>query len=197
LAKFLLERLSQSQLGSLFGNCAAHDQPTFPSSLSADRLSEGNVPELDVSLSECWRRRRLPLIAAIYYADGRAVPMLVREIPQPSGQFAFEVSPGDATAIARLSAASEGYGHMTMLVEPAVDPQRNLSAYCGEGSMGGDGYVALVSTDSDEPIWIAFFDASNPFVSVELNANHVIATSNHGIRWSFPIEAPEKVTVRS
>ncbi len=76
-----------------------------------------------------------------------------------------------------------------------MDRQRNLSVYCGEGGFGGDGYVALVSAESDEPIWIAFFDTSNPFVSVELTADNVIATSNHGNRWSFPIEAPEKVTV--
>lgn len=143
-----------------------------------------------------WRRQRLPLIPGVFQADGRIVKLDVksRALPEP-GRFAFDVSVSGETTLADLGRAPEELGNMTMLQRTVTDMNRNLSAYCGEGSWGGDGYIALVQADSNQPIWIAYFDESNPFVSVELSADCVIAVSNHGNRWSFPINAPEKVTV--
>jgi hypothetical protein len=159
-------------------------------------MSSGTESDADPSLAAYWRRRQLPLLPAIYHADGRVVSMLVTGAAlAEAGRFSFSASPGHETTITCLDAAREPLGSMTLLEKPAIDRERNLSAYCGEGGMGADGYVALIRADDDEPIWIAFFDASNPFVSVELTANNVIAMSSHGNRWNFPIEAPEKVTV--
>jgi len=82
-----------------------------------------------------------------------------------------------------------------MIDETATDAGRNLRAYCGEGGFGGDGFVALCWADTDKPIWIAFFETSNPFVSVSLHANCVVAQTTLDRKWTFPLEEPEKFAV--
>jgi hypothetical protein len=77
----------------------------------------------------------------------------------------------------------------------SVDAARNLRAWCGETSWGTEGFVALATADSHQPIWVAIFDGSNPFKSVTLTATTVEAVSTDENAWSFPIGSPEDVIV--
>jgi NAD(P)H-hydrate repair Nnr-like enzyme with NAD(P)H-hydrate epimerase domain len=82
-----------------------------------------------------------------------------------------------------------------MVDETVTDLARNLRAYCGQGGFGGDGFVALCQADTDDPLWVAFFESSNPFVSVSLLANSVVGKTTLDRKWTFPIENPERCTI--
>jgi hypothetical protein len=57
----------------------------------------------------------------------------------------------------------QGDPHWTHIYKQfeCADDARNLRAWCGETSWGSEGFVALATADSDQPIWIAILDGSN------------------------------------
>ncbi|WP_144370138.1 hypothetical protein [Myxococcus stipitatus] len=74
-------------------------------------------------------------------------------------------------------------------------PERGERLFCGEGSMGNEGFVASCATSSGQLRWVAFFTRSNPFLSVRVVDGFIVATSSHWKTWSFPPEHPERVRV--
>jgi len=87
----------------------------------------------------------------------------------------------------------DGWVSVTSLVNLRLD-REGLVLHCGEGSLGADGFVAV--REIAGPLrWAAFFQSSNPFRSVTLEGEHVVALSTLDHRWSFPLERPEHVQV--
>ncbi len=84
-------------------------------------------------------------------------------------------------------------------VEPLVsilDLGENIQAVCGEGAMGNEGFVAVLSTGL--LWWSAFFVTSNPFYKLRLGENAtLVAVSTHEVEWVFPLEAPWAVISRT
>ena len=68
-------------------------------------------------------------------------------------------------------------------------------AYAGEGSWGADGIIYVTRKSDNQLIWFFFSDASNPFNSVEIKDNEIIAISTLNERWEIPIFSPEKMKV--
>jgi hypothetical protein len=66
----------------------------------------------------------------------------------------------------------------------------------GEGALGGDGVVAVLGDQNNLP-WIAFFDWSNPFVSLRVEDRALEATSNLGHVWRFTLPIPQEIVVTS
>jgi len=62
--------------------------------------------------------------------------------------------------------------------------------------MGADGFVAVLRLDNGEIVWIAFFTRSNPFEEIQLVEDQVMARTNLGMWWQFPLHSPEMVTLR-
>jgi len=71
------------------------------------------------------------------------------------------------------------------------------TAIGGEGSMGSDGFVALLRSSDQAPKWIAFFDFSNPFEAIEIQGDQILATSSLGEQWAIPINQPWVIKIRS
>lgn len=146
-------------------------------------------------------QRRLPIASGVFFGDGRWIPVqpqMIDELASGSAGSRYVIHPGVSRNIEELGREeSDGFAAITELVEEsASDESRNLRVCCGEGSYGGDGFVALLRADDGSPIWVAFFEDSNPFVSVRLTESEAIGVTNLGHEWRFPIDAPERVRVR-
>ena len=68
-------------------------------------------------------------------------------------------------------------------------------AYAGEGSFGGDGIIYVIKKADSQLLWFLFSDSSNPFSTVEIQENIIIAISTFSKRWTIPIRSPEKLRI--
>ena len=67
--------------------------------------------------------------------------------------------------------------------------------YAGEGSWGDDGIIYVIRKKEDQLVWFFFSDCSNPFKSVEIKNDAIIAVSTSDESWNIPIHAPEKMKI--
>ncbi|WP_437624741.1 hypothetical protein [Sorangium sp. So ce1151] len=147
------------------------------------------------SIQEKWRDRSCPLFDGVTYRDGTIVLM---ECSVFLGDDE-EVGQVHLRPLARSTLDSfvdynpEGWVHVGGPA-PVVDGARGLELTFGEGSMGGDGFVA-VSDAGGELRWVAFFQGSNPFERAWLEEDVVVAMSTHGHTWRFPLDCPERAQV--
>lgn len=135
-----------------------------------------------VSIDELWKEERCPLVDGVYFYDGSAVVM--------ECVLGLWVRPLVRT---NLDAISEFNAHLMaelneLNVGKSIDG--SFEAYCGEGSHGSEGFVCLRRADV-ALVWLAYFHNSNPFVQVDIVGEDVVARSNHGHVWCFPIKSPE------
>lgn len=65
--------------------------------------------------------------------------------------------------------------------------EMNCKIICGGGSYGGDGFILAVSLDSNQMIWLASFDESNPFVSMYREKQQIYVTNNCDEVWRIDI----------
>ena len=85
------------------------------------------------------------------------------------------------------------YVEITGLV-PLLPLEAGAEAICGEGAMGNEGFVAMLSHGLLR--WAAFFTTSNPFYKLRLGqSDKLIATSTHEVEWRFPLDEPWRVEV--
>ena len=157
-------------------------------------------PQMDKLVLQGWRDGRCPIVDGVVFADGRIALLRVTTSPVPGAQyperiFAYRAQKDRVTSIGDLERQGAlEWTHIYRQVGSA-DESRNLRAWYGETSWGSEGFVALATVSTDQPIWIAIFDGSNPFKSATLTATTVEAVSTHENVWSFPIDAPEDVSV--
>jgi hypothetical protein len=73
----------------------------------------------------------------------------------------------------------------------------NLVVVGGETSAGSEGFVALLTLDTEQVLWIALFANSNPFIDVRFDASRtlVVGITSHNHVWEFPCKRPEAVQV--
>lgn len=141
-------------------------------------------------LQSAWRESRLPLIDGVVLASGNLYAASYR-----------------ALTVNGVLGTAPVFGAPPVWLEVTVDwvevderaavldPAAALRYSCGEGSAGGDGYVACAQATTGDLVWAAFFQASNPFEAIRLDAAHVEAVNNHGHHWRLARENPTDVSV--
>ncbi|WP_010582397.1 hypothetical protein [Schlesneria paludicola] len=81
---------------------------------------------------------------------------------------------------------------------PIIIAEKGLCVTCGECAVYGTfGFVAVSRCSDNHLEWLAFFLLSNPFVAIAVNDETIVATTNLGAKYAFPIREPEKVQVVS
>ena len=64
----------------------------------------------------------------------------------------------------------------------------------GEGGMGNEGFIACL--DSDRLfVWSVFFEHSNPFEKLELDAEHIYAFSTSGKTYKLRKDDPRSIVI--
>jgi hypothetical protein len=141
------------------------------------------------SLAPLWLKGECPILNGVMFADGFVQCVEPCEQPRPLGIITLvakertpieQHTPFETTGLIRLCRAE--------------DQRRGLVVIGGEAGMGSDGFVALTDT-SNQLRWIAFFDFSNPFVSVKLFSDKVIGENNLAETWRFSLENPSQIQV--
>lgn len=71
----------------------------------------------------------------------------------------------------------------------------NCKAVCGGGSYDGAGFVMLESLTTGKMLWLASFDNSNPFISIQRYENTFIVTNNCNEKWHFDISDMDNIKI--
>ncbi len=131
----------------------------------------------------------LPIINGVLYPDGNYDDMFIvtdknnkRNIYHSNTRLQFPFS--DDTVYSSIIIQSE-----------IICDDLNCKAVCGEGSYGGDGFVMLENLITKKLLWLASFDNSNPFISIQRDKNGFIVTNNCNEKWYFDISDTDNVKI--
>lgn len=138
----------------------------------------------DARLSDLLDEERFPCVDGVYLPSGEVVVM---ECAQN-----LWVRPLAGSTLASILSYNEDM--MTSLGPLFTERAFGYVISGGEGSNGSEGFLALRSADG-ALVWVAYFQTSNPFTGARVEGDRVIAETNLGHRWSFPIGDPARVTV--
>lgn len=146
-------------------------------------------------LREKWGSRLLPVINGVGWPTGE-VDWVSLDFNRETGRYRLERGAASRIALADLNKG----GGLNWLYAgescEAIDAQREIKALAGEGSLGGDGFIAVTSTRTGELVWYAFFESSNPFEQVRFEGDALVATTNLGDEWRFPLDSPASFTIK-
>lgn len=98
---------------------------------------------------------------------------IIKYYPEPSSEI---LSNDTTTAFPNLNNILEiGVEIQIHPSSPIIYKKNNI--YFGAGSMGNEGFVALIDEDN-QFIWSIFFDLTNPIISANINNNHLYLLSD-------------------
>ena len=141
------------------------------------------------SLMSFWLKGECPILNGVMFGDGSVECVEPYDQPRPAGTVTL-VGKG------RTQLQSHAPLESTALMPSCrfEDRAKDIVVTAGEAGMGSDGFVAVADL-SNQLRWIAFFDFSNPFVSVEISSDEVVGRINLGERWRFPLANPSGVRI--
>jgi hypothetical protein len=133
-----------------------------------------------------WEERLVVACQGVYYRDGCARALVVADPATGGGVHIGE--PIDADAVLAADA-----GHATsvdVVLAETILPGSGLVLQCGECDQGSEGYLALL--DADRSLrWIAFFENSNPFVTIDVHGSVAAVRNSDGKAVSIRIDSTD------
>src|SRR5258708_31307866 len=145
-------------------------------------------------IQEKWKEELCPIISGIICGDGQIHLMDFSRISE-GDRTKLELHITGSTNISSfLKVRCDYLTNITQLCEVRY-PKENICIIGGEGGQGSEGFVAVSRLYDNYLEWIAFFEESNPFVSVRLDGPSVIAVSTYDDTWNFPLKHPEHALV--
>jgi hypothetical protein len=138
-----------------------------------------------------WLSEESPIVNGIMFADGSIQSIEPCDLPR---------SPGTIQLVAGEQANLCLFAHLepTGLIPlcRVEDKRKGIVVIGGEGGMGSDGFVAFTNSQN-QILWMAFFEFSNPFVSVELRDEEIVAVNNLNEKWYFQVENPSMIRIEN
>jgi hypothetical protein len=154
---------------------------------------EGGDCMISNDINYYWQNNLCPIINGIIFKDGTIKTMNPKEVSQCNyiPEYSGTKNINSKSEIEEISFTS------IYKRKPVKIPELNLLVYCGEGSWGGEGFVAVCEEHEDNEVlnWIAYFDYSNPMERVEYKDKKIFAYSNLRHKWIYDAFCPENVTV--
>jgi len=152
--------------------------------------------ELDKLLAErLWADEECPYFDLIMHGDGKVFPLSIID----KTDFRTCIMKSDSwIPISQVpnvddeNKLNEGFASIFSNDFPEMD----LKISCGECfSSGENGFISLSHMSSGELVWLAFFVESNPFNSIDLTNDLVVAKSTDGRIFSLELNNPSSVKV--
>jgi hypothetical protein len=144
------------------------------------------------SIQDLWEREQCPIVNGIIFDSGEIVLLKIRSLQVRSIWVELLDVVGKTTLEEILIDHPERLASITTLNETQVDSEGSgLRLFCGEGSLGGDGFVSACRASDSHLNWIAFFDNSNPFEHIEIDGSDALAVNNCQQIWRFPLMRPD------
>ena len=125
------------------------------------------------SINELWKEEKCPLVDGVIFDDGTVLEFKITD--SPSGRLIFDVKrKTDIKEI--LGQELDNYTHLYhSRLNKIHGPHRYMA---GEGSWGGDGYVACLDLKTNALLWVFTSDKINPIVGLDFINGKIIATNN-------------------
>ncbi|SDP86522.1 hypothetical protein SAMN05428975_3137 [Mucilaginibacter sp. OK268] len=134
-----------------------------------------------------------PIVDGIIFPDKRIQLLEVEVLWQRP--YEYSIKPSFFTSIDDLEAEGKLWtGHCGVL-DKCVDILNGIKVICGESSLGGDGFIAVLDMQTERVIWIAFFTCSNPFDKVTVEEGQIVAVSTLNCVWKLNIANPVEIVV--
>lgn len=125
------------------------------------------------SIHELWKEEKCPLVDGVIFDDGTVLEFNVTD--SPSGRLLFDVKrKTDVKEI--LGQELDNYTHLYHSTLNKVHGAHRYMA--GEGSWGGDGYVACLDLKTNALLWVFTSDKINPIVDLDFLNGKIMATNN-------------------
>lgn len=136
------------------------------------------------NFNEMWKKEECPIIDGIIFGDGT---ILETDFFYAEGP--FEIS----RRITLDEFLAPEPDNITNLYHSFIKIEKgNSLIMAGEGSWGGDGYVASTNSKTGEIEWVITSDSMNPIVKLELRDNTIIATNNWGTEFHIEVDIENK-----
>jgi hypothetical protein len=135
-----------------------------------------------------WEERLVVARQGVYYRDGSAQSLAVTD---PAAEGGVRVGdPIDVDAL--LAADADDTTSVDAVLVEVVLPGSGRVLQGGECDHGSEGYFALLDPDRSLR-WVAYFENSNPFVSVDIIEGVAILRSSNGKAVSVRIDVTDFV----
>lgn len=156
-------------------------------------MSTQPTPEDSRIVQQRWRGKMCPITDAIMHGDGR---MALYGLPDLGAtKLPLQARPDVVSTVTKwIQDHGDNWAWVNQLCSVPI-PDRGFRVLAGEGSYGGDGFVAACNASDGALVWAAFFTESNPFVEVSSDGSHVLAVSNLGTVWRFSLDDPELIII--
>lgn len=138
-----------------------------------------------MNLQEYWENKTIP-VADIAYSNGRAI--LFKE-----NWCRKKYNILEETTIEKIEKLYEEEPASIQVYNYVLNPLDNNIAYYGAVEMGNEGFVAYAN-NKGLLLWSMLFDFSNPFFSLEIVDDKIIATTETKFIFTIPIENPEQIS---
>lgn len=144
------------------------------------------------SIQDIWEQDQCPIINGIIFDSGEIILLKIRSLQVRNIWVDLLDLCGKSTLEKFLTKQPDQLASITTLAETEAGSETSgLRLLCGEGSSGGDGFVAVCRAADEHLNWIAFFENSNPFEHIEIHGSDVFAVNNCQQIWRFPLARPD------
>jgi hypothetical protein len=144
-----------------------------------------------------WQARQAPHTDGVVFPSGR---MVTFDYCVQSDERVFDFGihdKGEDTLSAFIARQGDDDAWTPLLTIGVHEcPEYGVRVEFGEGSFGCYGFVACTDIVTNRLQWLAFFQASNPFVQARCRGDAIEATTNLGHMWTFPMRWPECLAVK-
>jgi len=142
-----------------------------------------------MNVNNAWKEGYLPIINGIIYPNGC--------IEQMEIILDGEIKKVNVIKKMNINELIEEEVSYIVINDTCEDIVNRVRIYCGEGSYGGDGFVAVESLKNNQLIWIAFFEESNPFEKIKSSENNLNVINNLKESWQFNLKKPNEIIIGS
>lgn len=142
-------------------------------------------------LNSQWAKRECAAFDGIVFADGTRIPIEFERDMQSGWAPTFLIGNRmwDKSWVIEIGDEISSLDSLCRIQLPG-----GCIAECGEGSSGGDGYIAVTAYDG-KLVWLLFFESANPFTQLELKGSHLVAINSYSEIWDIPITSPEQLRI--
>lgn len=147
-------------------------------------------------IQEHWNNNELPGIDCIIRADGTVTILNFYKTNQEN-RINYYLSPICDTTIESLEKYNDDIWTEIEVNPDAIVLSNGDTFVFGEGSMGNEGFIALVNSDKSILKWALFSTVSNPIIRVQSGEREIIAYSSDNLKLTIDIDNPERIKIEA
>ena len=136
------------------------------------------------TINDLWQKEECPLIDGIIFRDGTIIEFTITNSVLTGMQFEMAKQTSLKELIAQKTVDYKCLYHSK--IEKEYAPFKYM---VGEGSWGGDGYIACFDLKTNDLLWIFTSDKINPIVAVKFLNGKLIAKNNIAFEFSLDINS--------